>query len=66
MAKDASAPRFRVAARAEVILSAGAINTPQLLNLSGIGAKAELEKYGIGLVKELPAVGKNLSDVRLF
>ncbi|TDL17531.1 GMC oxidoreductase, partial [Rickenella mellea] len=60
--KNATSPRFRVAARKEVILSAGAINTPQLLNLSGIGARDELEKHNIVVVKDLPAVGKNLLD----
>lgn len=63
MAKNASAPRFRAAARREVILSTGSLNTPQLLNISGIGAKDELEKFGIEVVKDLPAVGKNLYDV---
>lgn len=61
--KDASSPRFRVAARKEVILSAGSINTPQLLNLSGIGARAELDQFGIKVIKDLPGVGKNLYDV---
>ena len=66
VAKDESSPRFRVSASKEVILSAGVFNTPQILNLSGVGAKDELEKFGIKLVKNLPAVGKNLSDVRVF
>ncbi|XP_058821940.1 glucose dehydrogenase [FAD, quinone] isoform X3 [Topomyia yanbarensis] len=46
----------------EVILSAGAINTPQLLQLSGIGPKDELEKLDIPLVKNSPFVGENLQD----
>ena len=46
----------------EVILSAGAINTPRLLMLSGIGAADELSKVGIRPVHDLPGVGKNLMD----
>lgn len=51
-----------VTATREVILSAGAFNTPQILKLSGVGARDELEKFGISVVKELPGVGKNLQD----
>jgi len=50
-----------VAAR-EVILSGGAINSPQLLLLSGIGPKADLERLGIDVVADLPGVGSNLQD----
>ena len=46
----------------EVILCGGAINTPQLLQLSGIGNAAELEALGIGVVADLPGVGENLQD----
>lgn len=65
VANGESSPYFRVSARKEVILAAGSLNTPQVLNLSGIGAKDELDKFGIKVVKDLPAVGKNLSDVRV-
>ncbi|KIM91603.1 GMC oxidoreductase [Piloderma croceum F 1598] len=66
VAKDESSPLLRVSARKEVILSAGSFNTPQILNLSGLGAKEELEKFGIKVVKGLPAVGKNMYDVGVF
>lgn len=46
----------------EVILSAGAINSPRLLMLSGIGPVAHLEKHGIRTVQDLPGVGQNLQD----
>ena len=47
-------------ARAEVILSAGAIASPQLLLLSGIGPLIDLNYHGIPVIKNLPGVGKNL------
>ncbi len=46
----------------EVILAGGAFNTPQLLMLSGIGPREELEKHGIPVLVELPGVGRNLQD----
>jgi len=49
-------------ARREVILSAGAIGSPQLLLLSGVGPRAQIELHGIPLVHELPGVGENLQD----
>jgi choline dehydrogenase len=53
----------RMEARAgEVILAAGAIATPQLLQLSGIGAAVDLEPFGINVVGDLPGVGENLQD----
>ena len=51
-----------VKANKEVILSAGAINSPQILMNSGIGDSAELAKHGISMVHELKGVGKNLQD----
>lgn len=52
----------RVHAEREVILAAGAINTPRLLLLSGIGPAAELEEVAIPVTHDLPGVGKNLHD----
>ncbi|MEM9374979.1 MAG: choline dehydrogenase [Pseudomonadota bacterium] len=49
-------------ARAEVILAGGAINSPQLLELSGIGDPERLREYGINMVSPLPGVGENLQD----
>ncbi|MBO2450092.1 choline dehydrogenase [Actinomadura barringtoniae] len=46
----------------EVILSGGAINTPQLLQLSGVGNAAELRALGIEPIEDLPGVGENLQD----
>jgi len=46
----------------EVLLSAGAFNSPQLLMLSGVGPKEELAKHDIALVHELAGVGQNLQD----
>jgi choline dehydrogenase-like flavoprotein len=52
----------KIMARREVILSAGAFQSPQLLLLSGIGDADELKKHGIPVVHHLPGVGKNLQD----
>jgi choline dehydrogenase len=49
-------------AAVEVIVSAGALRSPQLLMLSGIGPKTELERRGIDVRLDLPGVGKNLQD----
>lgn len=49
-------------AKREVILAAGALQSPQLLMLSGVGSGAELRGLGIPVVHDLPGVGKNLQD----
>lgn len=54
--------KVQARARQEVILSAGAFNSPHLLMLSGIGDPGELQKHGIAVAHALPGVGKNLQD----
>ncbi len=54
--------KHTVEAEKEVILSAGAINSPQILMLSGIGPGDKLSKLGIPIRNDLPAVGENLQD----
>lgn len=49
-------------ARKEIVLTAGAIATPKLLQLSGIGNAAELAQHGIPVVADLPGVGENYQD----
>ncbi|PZQ99327.1 MAG: alanine-phosphoribitol ligase [Cereibacter sphaeroides] len=49
-------------ARREVVLSSGAIGTPHLLMRSGIGSAADLRRHGVGVVNDLPGVGRNLQD----
>ena len=58
---ESGAEVFEVAA-ARVILSGGAINSPQLLMLSGVGPKNHLEEHGIPVVVDVPGVGQNLRD----
>ena len=54
--------RRRVRAKHETILCAGAIDTPRLMLLSGIGPRRQLESLGIQVVKDIPGVGENLLD----
>ncbi|WP_171206535.1 GMC family oxidoreductase [Ruegeria sp. HKCCA0235A] len=51
-----------IQAKREVLLCAGALKTPQLLQVSGVGAKSDLEPHGIAIHHELPGVGRNLQD----
>ena len=54
--------RQQVKARREVVLSAGPLKSPQILELSGIGNSDILQQHGIGVVHHLPGVGENLRD----
>jgi choline dehydrogenase len=59
----ASAGRRRtIRARREVIIAAGAVNSPQLLQLSGVGPAAHLQALGVAVVSDSPAVGLHLQD----
>ncbi len=55
-------PNKTIYANHEVILSAGAISSPQILQLSGIGDEKHLTKLGVNVIHNNPAVGKNLQD----
>ena len=54
--------RFEIPARREIVLAAGAIGSPQLLMLSGIGPGEALARHGIAVAHDLPGVGENLQD----
>jgi len=58
---DSGGERFVVSGR-QMVLSAGAIASPQLLMLSGIGPAAQLQSFGIPVLQDLPGVGQNLRD----
>ena len=53
-------------AKEEVIISAGALRTPQVLMLSGLGPAAELQRHGITPILDLPGVGQHLFDHIMF
>jgi choline dehydrogenase len=61
-ANDRGAPERAVMAAREVIVACGAINTPKLLQLSGLGPAALLGAHGIPVVRDMPGVGGNLTD----
>ncbi|WP_414900218.1 GMC family oxidoreductase [Sphingomonas flavalba] len=63
--RDAGGER-RVRARREIILAAGAIETPKLLQLSGVGPAGLLGSFGIDVVHDAPEVGRNLREHRHF
>ena len=56
------AREIEVRARREVVLAGGAINSPQLLKLSGVGPGEELARFGLPVVADRPGVGENLQD----
>ncbi|KAJ7768526.1 aryl-alcohol oxidase-like protein [Mycena metata] len=60
--QDQSAPPSTVRARNEIILSAGAVGTPSLLQLSGVGNATTLRALGLDPLLDLPSVGQNSSD----
>ncbi|KAK7183471.1 hypothetical protein DPSP01_010576 [Paraphaeosphaeria sporulosa] len=59
-------PTYNIKARKEVVLSAGAFQSPQLLMVSGVGPRATLEKFKIPVVSALEGVGQNMWDHILF
>ena len=61
-ASEKGAQAARVMADAEVILCAGAVQTPQILQLSGIGNPDDLKPHGIDVVADVPEIGANLQD----
>ncbi len=61
-ARGPGGPIKRVHASREVVLSAGAIQSPQILMLSGLGSAATLRQHGIDVLRDLPGVGANLQD----
>ncbi|KAK2463911.1 hypothetical protein APHAL10511_004083 [Amanita phalloides] len=62
IAQGSSSPVYTINATKEVILSAGTVGTPQILQLSGIGSKTYLQSQGVTSVLDVPDVGQNLQD----
>lgn len=62
VAYEAHGSKHEARASREVILAAGSFNTPQLLQLSGVGPRALLERHGIAVVQDAPGVGEDLQD----
>tara|TARA_B100001248_G_scaffold28456_2_gene18583 strand:+ start:22 stop:1677 length:1656 start_codon:yes stop_codon:yes gene_type:complete len=60
--KKADGEIIKVDAVKEVILSAGAVGSPQLLMLSGVGPASHLKDHGISIIADMPGVGQNLND----
>jgi choline dehydrogenase len=62
LAQSRQGPRYKAKAKREVIVCMGSYGTPQLLLVSGIGPKVEVEKLGVKNQVDLPGVGRNLKD----
>jgi len=62
LAADDTAPGLHTVRAGEVIVASGAIDSPKLLLLSGVGAGADLRRHGIPLVADLPGVGRNFHN----
>ncbi|KAI0776751.1 GMC oxidoreductase [Trametes elegans] len=62
LSQSRDGPRYAVTANHEVIVCAGVVGSPQVLQLSGIGSASHLESLDIPVVRDLPAVGSNLLD----
>ncbi len=60
--RDKSGREAQVRAKREIVLSAGAIGSPQILMLSGIGEAEQLKQHGIAVLRDAPAVGQGLQD----
>ncbi len=60
--RDQAGKTHTVRTRAEVIVSSGAIGSPQVLMCSGLGEGTQLQEHGIDVIRDLPGVGKNLQD----
>jgi choline dehydrogenase len=63
VSKSPVSPKYCVKANREVVICGGAVATPHILLVSGIGPQEELSKVGVKVVKNLPQVGKNYYDV---
>ena len=62
VAYEAGGARREARAAREVIVAAGSFNSPQLLQLSGVGPRELLERHGIAVVHDAPGVGEDLQD----
>ncbi|WP_260929594.1 GMC family oxidoreductase [Novosphingobium sp. 9] len=64
--RDAAGNRRTIGVNREAVLSAGALQSPKLLQLSGIGPREVLERAGVPVLHEAPSVGRNLADHAMF